>query len=167
MKLGSRFNRCVALIIDCLILYLVQIAMLYFFNLNSSIQKIVARLIALGVNGIYFVVFEQSKYQATPGKMLLRLYVADMNGHRISLSRAFKRYIWQFAPYLFCLILALILFVIGFLVPSSYRDVMASVLICSVLIVFGVLNFMMYLPILFKPRRGVYEELSDTVVLSR
>jgi uncharacterized RDD family membrane protein YckC len=39
----------------------------------------------------YFVLFESSSKQATPGKMVLKIVVTDENGRRISLARAFGR----------------------------------------------------------------------------
>ena len=40
---------------------------------------------------LYFVWFESSRHQATPGKMLLGIVVTDMNGQRVSFLRAFGR----------------------------------------------------------------------------
>jgi uncharacterized RDD family membrane protein YckC len=37
---------------------------------------------------IYYAAFESSAWQATPGKKLLRLYVTDLSGYRISFPRA-------------------------------------------------------------------------------
>jgi uncharacterized RDD family membrane protein YckC len=41
---------------------------------------------------IYYAFFEASSWQATPGKRILRLYVADLAGRRITLGRASIRY---------------------------------------------------------------------------
>jgi uncharacterized RDD family membrane protein YckC len=43
------------------------------------------------VISVYFTLFEASVWQATPGKRLLRLYVTDLNGRRISFRRALVR----------------------------------------------------------------------------
>lgn len=40
----------------------------------------------------YYALLESSKYQATIGKMIMRLKVGDMDGNRISLPRALARY---------------------------------------------------------------------------
>ena len=45
-------------------------------------------LVLLLVMWIYYAAFEASSWQATPGKKLLRLYVTDVSGRRISFSRA-------------------------------------------------------------------------------
>jgi uncharacterized RDD family membrane protein YckC len=50
---------------------------------------VIAILIALGC--VYYTFFESSNWQATPGKRILRLYVTDLNGQRITLGRAFVR----------------------------------------------------------------------------
>lgn len=45
---------------------------------------------------LYSALFEAGKWQATPGKRLLGVYVADMNGQRISFGRASGRYFSKF-----------------------------------------------------------------------
>lgn len=40
---------------------------------------------------LYFIYFEGSKWQATPGKMVLRLMVTDDDGHRLRARRAVLR----------------------------------------------------------------------------
>ncbi len=42
---------------------------------------------------LYFAWFESSKYMATPGKMLLGLIVTDMDGNRLTFSKATLRLI--------------------------------------------------------------------------
>jgi uncharacterized RDD family membrane protein YckC len=41
---------------------------------------------------IYYAIFESSSWQATPGKMILGLYVTDLDGHRITFGRASGRF---------------------------------------------------------------------------
>jgi uncharacterized RDD family membrane protein YckC len=50
-------------------------------------------ILALVGQWLYFAWFESSKYMATPGKMLLGLIVTDMNGERLSFSKATLRYV--------------------------------------------------------------------------
>ena len=50
-----------------------------------------ATLIALLIGFIYYVLFECSTWQATPGKRALNLRVTDQHGHRLSLGRAMTR----------------------------------------------------------------------------
>ena len=49
-------------------------------------------VIAFVLNWIYYAIFESSTWQATPGKMILGLYVTDLDGHRISFGRASGRF---------------------------------------------------------------------------
>jgi uncharacterized RDD family membrane protein YckC len=42
---------------------------------------------------LYYGLFESSKWQATPGKRMLRLYVTDLNGHPVTFGRASIRYL--------------------------------------------------------------------------
>ena len=41
---------------------------------------------------LYYVLFEASSWQATPGKRVLRLYVTDLNGRPITFARATIRH---------------------------------------------------------------------------
>ena len=40
---------------------------------------------------LYYTLFEASKWQATPGKLALRLRVTDANGQRLSIGRSAAR----------------------------------------------------------------------------
>jgi uncharacterized RDD family membrane protein YckC len=40
---------------------------------------------------LYYTLFEASPWQATPGKRILRLYVTDLNGRRLTFPRALLR----------------------------------------------------------------------------
>jgi len=40
---------------------------------------------------VYFAAFEASAWQATPGKRILKIYVTDLNGHRLTIARAALR----------------------------------------------------------------------------
>lgn len=50
---------------------------------------LIALLVSLGC--VYYTMFEASRWQATPGKRILRLYVTDLNGQRITYGRALIR----------------------------------------------------------------------------
>lgn len=50
-----------------------------------------ANIAVIGLGFLYYTLFEASKWQATPGKMALRLRVTDLEGHRLSLGRAATR----------------------------------------------------------------------------
>ena len=49
-------------------------------------------ILFFGLLWIYYGLFESSKWQATPGKRALRLYVTDLQGHRLTLWHASLRY---------------------------------------------------------------------------
>jgi uncharacterized RDD family membrane protein YckC len=48
-------------------------------------------VILISLMCVYYTLFESSVWQATPGKRILRLYVTDLNGQRITVGRAFVR----------------------------------------------------------------------------
>lgn len=64
---------------------------------SSSIASIV-------ITFIYYTLFEASKWQATPGKLALRLRVTDLNGHRISIGRSAARNVVRLMSLVFGLI---------------------------------------------------------------
>lgn len=83
--------------------------------------------ISLIVGLAYFVGFESSAYQATPGKMALGLVVVDLDGRRISPARAVGRY--------FAKILSAMILLIGFIMVAfterkqGLHDIIASTLV--------------------------------------
>jgi uncharacterized RDD family membrane protein YckC len=50
---------------------------------------VIAILASIGC--LYYSLFEASSWQATPGKRILRLYVTDLNGQRLTFGRALLR----------------------------------------------------------------------------
>jgi uncharacterized RDD family membrane protein YckC len=48
-------------------------------------------VLLISVGCLYYTLFEASAWQATPGKRILRLYVTDLNGRRITFARALLR----------------------------------------------------------------------------
>ncbi len=51
---------------------------------------------------LYFAVFESSPRQATPGKMMLGLFVTDIHGRRLTFGRALGRTLSKILSQLFC-----------------------------------------------------------------
>jgi len=85
---------------------------------------LIGLLAALGC--LYFTMFEASSWQATPGKRILRIYVTDLNGQRITFVRALIRNLArQISGFLF----------IGYLVAGftekkqALHDIVASCLV--------------------------------------
>jgi uncharacterized RDD family membrane protein YckC len=76
---------------------------------------------------LYCALFEAGKWQATPGKRLLGLYVVDMNGQRISFGRASGRYFSKF--------ISSLIFFIGYIIAGltqnkqALHDKIASTLV--------------------------------------
>jgi len=119
--LGRRF---VAFIIDFILIALFGIIVVAFFNQAngimylyylvaahapiSSLTEAGTPIAALGpivaavglliivVPWLYYAGFESSRGQATPGKVLMRLEVTDLEGNRISFARATLRFFGKF-----------------------------------------------------------------------
>ncbi|GLQ47292.1 RDD family protein [Dyella lipolytica] len=92
---------------------------------SSSVASVV-------IGFVYYALCESSKWQATPGKLALRLRVTDMNGQRITLGRSAVRN----AVRLTTLVIALIPFVCYIAVAWTQRkqglhDLMASTLVLN------------------------------------
>jgi uncharacterized RDD family membrane protein YckC len=87
----------------------------------------VAFAITLTATWFYYTMFEASAWQATPGKRVLRLYVADLNGQRVTFARAAAR---NFAK-----IISSLTFLVGYLVAGfterkqALHDILASCLV--------------------------------------
>ncbi len=73
---------------------------------------------------LYFILFECSSFQATPGKMITGTVVTRLNGERVSFLRATGRYFGK--------IISMLLFGVGFLMPAftahrqTLHDMMAG-----------------------------------------
>ena len=119
--LGRRF---VAFIVDIILIALFGIIVVAFFNQGNGIMylyylvaahapisslteagtpiaalgPIVAAvgLLVIVVPWLYYAGFESSRGQATPGKVLMRLEVTDLEGNRISFGRATLRFFAKF-----------------------------------------------------------------------
>lgn len=87
----------------------------------------IADLISFFAGIIYFVGFESSSYQATPGKMAVGLIVVDETGRRMSFMRALGRY---FAKIPSALILLIGFIMVGFTArKQGLHDMIASTLV--------------------------------------
>jgi uncharacterized RDD family membrane protein YckC len=63
------------------------------FYSSGTRQAIAFQLLLQLICWLYFAAFESSRWQATPGKRLFRIYVTDLNGKRVSFARATGRYV--------------------------------------------------------------------------
>lgn len=63
------------------------------FYRSQTKQAIAFQLLLQLICWLYFAAFESSRWQATPGKRILGLYVTDLRAQRISFARATGRYV--------------------------------------------------------------------------
>jgi uncharacterized RDD family membrane protein YckC len=68
-----------------------------FSQVDSYTLTLYLLIILLVVCWLYFAGFESSKFMATPGKMVFRIKVSDMDGNRISFIAATVRFILKLA----------------------------------------------------------------------
>ncbi|MCR9179262.1 MAG: RDD family protein [Erythrobacteraceae bacterium] len=97
MNYAGFWIRVVAYIIDLLPLIVIGIALALLFgdplvDTDPSPTFGASDLLGLVIGIAYFVGFESSSWQATPGKRALGLIVTDAEGRRISPARALGRY---------------------------------------------------------------------------
>ena len=98
MNFAGFWIRVLAYIIDSIPLAIISFVLALiagedFISTDPSAPLYTATdLISLLVGIAYFVGFESSAFQATPGKMALGLIVVDTDGRRISVARALGRY---------------------------------------------------------------------------
>jgi uncharacterized RDD family membrane protein YckC len=93
-------KRLLAFIIDRVLIWMILYIVLGYargFKLYSvsslfSIQTIFIDLLIM----VYFVVFETSSWQATPGKHFLNMRVVTEGYHTLSAENAAWRYIWKY-----------------------------------------------------------------------
>jgi uncharacterized RDD family membrane protein YckC len=130
--LGRRF---IAFIIDVILILLIGSVIIAFFELiggirytyylavnhapigeltqagtvDAALGPIVASLgmLIIVIPWVYFAGFESSRSQATPGKVLMRAVVTDLDGNRVSFARATLRHFGKF--------ISLLIIFIGFL----------------------------------------------------
>lgn len=135
------FQRLTAIVVDGIILCIVTWPLLYLIGyymgralaLTHSIEEIESQVAALAnflgliLSWLYFSLQESSKFQATLGKRAFNIKVGDMDGNRISFSRASARHFGK-------IISALLLFV-GFIMAATTKkrqalhDIMANCLV--------------------------------------
>jgi uncharacterized RDD family membrane protein YckC len=87
----------------------------------------IAFAITMTATWFYYTLFEASAWQATPGKRVLRLYVAGVNGQRVTFARAAARNLAK--------IISSLTFLVGYLVAGftekkqALHDILASCLV--------------------------------------
>ncbi len=123
MIYGGFWKRAVALLIDGIILVIIGALV------NLILADWLASTIGLFLGWAYFAGMESSERQATIGKSAMGMYVADMNGQRISFLRATGRY---FAKILSALILFIGYIMAGFTArKQALHDILANTLVLN------------------------------------
>ena len=87
-RYATATQRFAALVIDCVI----TLPVIWFFNKVIGSGRGYPLLLGQFLSMVYFAGFESSQLRATPGKMLLGLYLLDRYGNRLSPLRALARY---------------------------------------------------------------------------
>ncbi|QSZ27609.1 RDD family protein [Aceticella autotrophica] len=141
MEYAGFWRRFVAFIIDYIIVLIpLKIIQAVFFPINNlpsndqmlatgAIFHSIAMINIIGtiINWLYFALMESSNKQATLGKMVMGIYVTDLEGNRIGFARATGRY---FAKLISALILC-----IGFMMAGwtkkkqALHDMIAGTLV--------------------------------------
>lgn len=100
MKYASIFRRLIAFFIDCTALIFLYMAIGLILGISIFAGPISTLPMVgfwyyggmIGFSWLYFVLFEISEMQATPGKKLLGLKVVDLSGEKIGFWRGTVRY---------------------------------------------------------------------------
>lgn len=169
--LASRFKRLLASIIDGLIVMIVPSIIIIgsYFAFKKTpvfstdiIVSLVYSIISLVTCILYFALFESSRYKATPGKKIFKLYVVTTEGKQLSFKKASARYIILSLPYI-------IFFLVDLYLKHYFSNpdlilVYTLVSTCASLIVMGI-NIIWIVPAFFtKKRQGIHELLTSTMV---
>jgi len=87
----------------------------------------IAFAITIAATWFYYTMFEASVWRATPGKRVMRLYVADLNGQRVTFARAAARNAAK--------IISSLTFLVGYLIAGftekkqALHDILTSCLV--------------------------------------
>ncbi len=171
--------RLYAAMIDAMLVGLAEgllLLPLVFLPALSPAVPVLYSLITVVVAGAYFVFFECSRLQATPGKMFLGLKVTDLRGERISLQRGAIKIVVQYLLYGLILVIGLMsagLFIAADMksdfhkLPSS-SDFASSILPSLVPILMGnLLYFACFVLLVFSARKQtVFDRLTGRLVWS-
>lgn len=131
-------NRLAAYLIDGIVIYIGGFIIGFFIGLTLVLLQITNlidetllnsfyQIIGIGITWLYFAIMESSSKQATLGKMAMKIKVTDLEGNRISFSRATGRY--------FAKILSMMIFFIGYIMAAftekkqALHDMIAGTLV--------------------------------------
>ena len=101
-KYAGFWNRFLAGIIDSIVLILVSIlvyAILFFtINITETIFIIIENVVSPIISFFYFILFQSSSKQGTPGMILMKIKIYDEQFNRVGVWRLILRYfttIWS------------------------------------------------------------------------
>jgi len=132
-------TRALAFTIDQMLLFVIMTGVMFPASILFGLGQMAAwpfatimlvpstQALWLVVSWIYFAMQEASHYRATFGKRICGLYVCDMQGNRITLTRATVRFFSKFVSYAIMLI--------GFIMAAfterhqALHDIMAETLV--------------------------------------
>ncbi len=99
------WERVVAFLLDTAICYLLVMCIIKCFSLiNIEVKQLYWELVLIIVYWLYFSLLESSKYQATVGKIIQRIYVSDIYGKKIGFNCASIRIFVKFVSFIpFCI----------------------------------------------------------------
>lgn len=124
---ASFLDRFMALLIDLLLLSLLGGLILGVVEQASSTASPVVRIGATVIGAFYYVLFEGSSVQKTPGKDIVGLKVTDLDHNQIGYGRALGRYLGR--------ILSTLPLLLGYLAPlftekkQTFHDYVAGCLV--------------------------------------
>lgn len=177
---GDRFARFAAFLLDTLIitiavylLILVGVLTVFLGFLSGAVsglggENLFVAMIVGAVAGIlisslitlffavgYNACFESSRWQATPGKLLLGIYVTDLAGNRLSFLHALWRQIPRFLP------------MIGAFIGLGICTV--APIVGALILVVSMLSYLWIYPsyIFNQLGQGVHDQIARTVVQER
>jgi uncharacterized RDD family membrane protein YckC len=91
-----------------------------------------SQIASLVITFFYYAFFEASKWQATPGKLALRLRVTDIHGQRLTLARAAARNVVRLSALIFGLIPLICYLAVAWTQrKQGLHDLMASTLVVN------------------------------------
>jgi uncharacterized RDD family membrane protein YckC len=135
VRFGGLGRRTVAFFLDVALEVSIMLPVGYLIgaaleSAGANFAGIVSMIIGLLFDSVYFTLFESSSLQASPGKWLTGMKVADLEGRRISYLRACVRYMGK--------VLSAVLLFAGFVMVAFHRrkqglhDVIAQTLVLRV-----------------------------------
>jgi len=162
VKYAGFWIRVVATLIDGMLLW--PITWLVRHILPNGWFDVVMWLFDAG----FYIWFVSSKYQGTPGKILLKLKVTDLEGNRISILRSVKRFMF----YQICILIEcsfIYLVEISDLAAShELTDIMIGLVGVALGIIAAFTIIVGYLMVAFTKRsQGLHDKIASTLVVVR